>query len=456
MASDSFTDTNGTTLPAHDSNWINMSASYAAADLTIQSNQVRPPTWGDGAGAAYSNGQSADQESQIVWKGASNAVHTRFVSVRAAGTGTNRGYYAKWHNSSGGNFTSVAIEKDGTFLAQNAAISYAVASDHTVKITATDNGGNVDLEVFIDGTSELTHTDTTSVFTDGYPGFGVIPLGTPLDAESDDWEDGILAGGSTVSISASGSVTATGESTVDSPASVGASGQVDWVGEATSIIDAESEVNATASVTMDAEATVGTNSDINAAGQIVWTGEDAGSGTTDAAFNIEAYGFFYPGTQGTLFTAEGEATSAADLDINGGGLVVAAGESAIATDINLNASSSITMAAEATGEADVDINSTAAVIFGGEGLAAGESDFTVTATSQADWVGEGDEEAVPEVDSATEAGGGGGGWPSKEHYRRKKRLKQQQEQEFMELIALAMPQILAEIQRISVSNITYH
>jgi len=202
MSSDSFTNSDGTTLPSHDANWADQDAAYAAADLTIQSNRARPPTWGNGAGAGYSNGQPADQDSYALFPYGAAAETKRFVSVRSIGTGNGRGYTASWHSFDATNYIGLKVEKDGTWLAQTLGLTYPIINDHTIGITARDNGANVDLVAYVDTVSTVTYTDTTSVFTDGVPGIGCIATGIPTDSEFDDWTDNI-SGSASYSISGS-------------------------------------------------------------------------------------------------------------------------------------------------------------------------------------------------------------------------------------------------------------
>ena len=85
MASDSFTDSNGTGLESHDANWAEAASGYPVTTLEINSNIVEhESTWQDSS-AAYT--ASSEEDSQIVFVGGSSLA-VRHVACRMdTGTG---------------------------------------------------------------------------------------------------------------------------------------------------------------------------------------------------------------------------------------------------------------------------------------------------------------------------------------------------------------------------------
>jgi len=194
MASDSFTDTNGTALTTHDSNWADADSTYVVANYEIQSNLVRGNNDFNYCGARYTT--SSVDLSQVVFKAGSYPNNAKYVIVRADGT-TNRGYTFTFAGLSTDTFTSVTLRKNGTFLSGSGSKSISRLSDQTVKITASGTT-TVTVKGFVAGTEEITYDDSTSPLSSGNPGFCALTdtAATLSDyTDMDDWTDGVAAAG---------------------------------------------------------------------------------------------------------------------------------------------------------------------------------------------------------------------------------------------------------------------
>lgn len=194
MASDSFTNDDDTALATHDSNWGDLGG-WNVSDLEINTNQVQGATDFTWCGARYTT--STEDVCQIVFKTGTTIATYQRVHVRA--TGSHTGYSAAFGGGSGGNWTDLTFYKNDSFLAGTGGYTISQASDHTMKITAADNGGNVDLELFIDTVSELTTSDTSAVYTSGSPGFLIRRenAASAADTRMDDFDD-LASGGVTI------------------------------------------------------------------------------------------------------------------------------------------------------------------------------------------------------------------------------------------------------------------
>lgn len=204
MASDSFTNTDGTALSTHDAAWTK-SNGYTAS-VTIQSNQARGP---DFANCAYHYAGSGANESQIVKKAYSALANNRFAVTVRAGTGT-LGYNLRLRGLSGDNFTEAAVYKNTTYVASSTGLSISRLSDITMKITATANASDQDIRIWINSTqltfnySEAGTTYSGQVLTDpsantpitgGDPGFFNNSSAAQAENWWDDWTDNVSAGG---------------------------------------------------------------------------------------------------------------------------------------------------------------------------------------------------------------------------------------------------------------------
>jgi hypothetical protein len=195
VATDNFTGTNGTTLYTHDNKWTDSAGNVTAenTDAEINSNQLRPAgEWVIGGGY-YNNSQSADpQMSQFVVKGTAAARVYRYIAVRM-GASTN-GYAVRYSESSGSNYTTLEVLKDGSWIGTISSRTDAYANDITLKIEASGTSTTT-IKVYINGTQAGSDiTDSSSPITTGYPGFIIMGDGTQLNI-IDDWTDGVAAGG---------------------------------------------------------------------------------------------------------------------------------------------------------------------------------------------------------------------------------------------------------------------
>jgi len=81
MASDNFTDSDGTGLESHDANWTSIGGNYVVTNYEINSNRCETEAAWQYAGA-YNAGSSAD-DSQIIFAGGASATPTiRHVAAR--------------------------------------------------------------------------------------------------------------------------------------------------------------------------------------------------------------------------------------------------------------------------------------------------------------------------------------------------------------------------------------
>lgn len=185
-ASDSCTDADGTALATHDANWTQVNSTYAVANLKIASNKCTT-TSNFAQGSAYYNASSVDT-SQIVMKAATSAISgAKFVAVRMGSS--QFGYSAAFATASGGNWTVMVIRKNNSFYTSISG-SWAMASDHTVKITVSGTS-TVTINVTVDGTDiGSISSDSSSPIGSGHPGFYETGGGTAGDQDYDDWTDG--------------------------------------------------------------------------------------------------------------------------------------------------------------------------------------------------------------------------------------------------------------------------
>lgn len=209
MATDSFTNSDGTALATHNANWS------LAASLTdtasINSNAVRNTT-GFRNVAYYYSASSADN-CQFLKKGNSGMSGVRHnVCVRANAT---RFGYALRLSTTGGTHDAWTVTKNNVQCGGgNLTSTIADTADYTMLIRATANGGNQEIRVWINGVQEaftfasgtgFTRIDSnmalqddgtgTAVLTDGSPGFHNTSSATQADGAWDDYDDLVSAAG---------------------------------------------------------------------------------------------------------------------------------------------------------------------------------------------------------------------------------------------------------------------
>ena len=186
--SDTFTDSDDTLLATHNSNWVDIGSPYVASQCEVISNAIRVVSDYPHCGVMYNT--SSSDVSQIVVKAYTDQTVEKGPCVRAGnGAGDQlMGYCAYLLNASGGNWTEATIYKSGSYLGAFTALSYAQASDHTLKLTASGTS-TVTLELFVDGASLGTKTDATSPHTSGKPAFRTRGNVVASQSDVDSWQD---------------------------------------------------------------------------------------------------------------------------------------------------------------------------------------------------------------------------------------------------------------------------
>ncbi len=204
MASDSFTNSDGTALATHDANWATVTSFTGA--VTIQSNQARGP---DFAASCYRYTASSADDSQVVKKAHAALGNNRFGVCIRAGAST-IGYSLRLRGLSGDNFTAAAVYKGTTYVASSGAISISRLSDITLRIQATTNASDQDIRAWVNasaitfGYSEggttysgqvLTDPSANTPITSGSPGI-LFNNNSAAQADTffDDWTDLASAG----------------------------------------------------------------------------------------------------------------------------------------------------------------------------------------------------------------------------------------------------------------------
>ena len=188
MASDTFTDSNGTALESHDAKWTSIGGAYVVTWREINNNIAEHEATWKTSGCYYDDGQSEDQECQMVLVGGSSSAN-RHVCVRCdAGV---RGYGVHLGGVSGANFLAAYFTDDGGWR-QTHNGSWATASSHTLKVVATGNA-DVVVDMYINdmGTFVDQWTDSDGELTGGHPGMWTSEASAVIDTRYDDWTDNI-------------------------------------------------------------------------------------------------------------------------------------------------------------------------------------------------------------------------------------------------------------------------
>ena len=184
MASDTFTDSDGTALESHDANWTSVNATYPVTNCEINGNVCEHEAAWRRSGAYYAG--SSEDTSEIVFVGGVSTLK-RSVAVRMGAD--QRGYGVVPDVVVGANFTRVSVAANGVWHDSTNTGDYAWASDHTVRITVSGSDP-VEIAVTIDGDAITIDDDTTSLIGAGSPGFWIGEAGTVADSRFDDWTDG--------------------------------------------------------------------------------------------------------------------------------------------------------------------------------------------------------------------------------------------------------------------------
>lgn len=194
MATDPFTDSNGTYLTPHDAKWINVTSGYGTDDAVINNNILEADGAWQGYGGLYNDGQPDDQLSQMTFVGDAGIAGAAYRKALARATKDSTfGYVAYFNAVSGGNYTSITILKNTTWASSASGLSYPVADDLTFKISATWQSTTT-VEVIVDDVEKLSWADSSSPILSGLPGFKVDGPQYVLESRIDDWTDGIAAG----------------------------------------------------------------------------------------------------------------------------------------------------------------------------------------------------------------------------------------------------------------------
>jgi hypothetical protein len=183
---DAFAGTNGTLLSAHSANWANC-GTLLVSRFQIHTNAANPNVW-DAAGAR--NTASTSDSSQITIAG--TASHDRDdTRANVRSSATSQGYGASFTvDSPHTSWNDIALFKDGEYLHEfELSEDWAYADLHTIRLEARDLGTTVVLEVWVDGVSIGTFTDTSDTLPKGNPGFCYTGANDPTTVFIDDWTD---------------------------------------------------------------------------------------------------------------------------------------------------------------------------------------------------------------------------------------------------------------------------
>lgn len=207
MASDSFTDSDGTALASHTAGGVTWALASGSANTTINSNMLDIALWTRN----WWRSDSTEDRSLITYKGGIGVNNLVKASIRTPTSG--KGYDAFFSANSGGNWTTCQISEGGAWRASG-TVSYATASDHVLEIVGTEDGSDLTLDVYVDGTRAKTWTDTTPTAA-GYSGFALDnDTGTARYGCADDWSDGAASGVEGSAAITLGALTVAGEADV--------------------------------------------------------------------------------------------------------------------------------------------------------------------------------------------------------------------------------------------------
>ncbi len=187
---DAFTDTDAVHVLDHHmtyngtSHWT-CSLGAAPDGFVINTNAVQGGAWADSNHAFYS--PSTVDSSQITHKASTPTAAAVKACVRMPAN--NSGYCVGLSTISGANYTTVDVTKNGVYLSGWGSVTYATASDHTVKITASGTT-TVTISVWIDG-GEMASTlsDSTTPLGAGNSGFQVVNNNGSARIMLDDYTD---------------------------------------------------------------------------------------------------------------------------------------------------------------------------------------------------------------------------------------------------------------------------
>jgi len=158
--------------------------SEVITDLKVASNVVDVEyDWSYGS-ARYST--SSSDTSQILAKALADNGGKQGACVRMGAAAT--GYCLFMMTYTGGNWTQITLQKNGSWIWDESDHTWSGTSDHTLKITASGTS-TVSFRVWVDNV-EITGvtSDTTDTLTSGNPGF-TVGSGSSAHPKMDNWQD---------------------------------------------------------------------------------------------------------------------------------------------------------------------------------------------------------------------------------------------------------------------------
>ena len=200
MANDTFTNTNGTALDTHNSDWTAASPS-STMDFEIQSNAAQSTNgkkWTNPIGVMNTGGDA--DISELVGLDLTNGASSGYNRPACRMSTTSRGYNVSI-SENGTNITALAINRHTTSsVASTGAISVGDATNCDVAVTAEDESGDVRVKVYVDQAEELSFLDTdaakiTSGTGSGWLAYAAGTTGTDAVSEWRDTVGGEAGGG---------------------------------------------------------------------------------------------------------------------------------------------------------------------------------------------------------------------------------------------------------------------
>lgn len=181
MATDAFTNVNGTLLSAHaagGNTWAPLSAGEVFGEITGNRADC-----GSGFNVSARASNSTSLYSQIVFKAGAYGAESKTLCVRADAASERFGYCIQCYDPPdvNGVFSTLVLRKDAGFLT-GAPVSMDRDVDHTVAIKLTPSGGDIIIEGWLDGVA-LVWNETLPGFS-GPPGtqFTDTAANTPIAA----------------------------------------------------------------------------------------------------------------------------------------------------------------------------------------------------------------------------------------------------------------------------------
>jgi len=189
MASDAFTNTNFTTLPTHDVNWVVNQGTYYIFSNAAYGNDA-------GSNIAGYTGQSpsVDQSSEIVVGAITGFVYTG-VGVHIATDGSANCYFLRCDDGTDGLVGGSTVS--GTSNNDKASSSESLAVSDTLRLEVTVSGSTATLTAFINDV-EITSGGFSTAWTDTdhtSGDYGVTHFSNSSASRATSWEGLDLGGG---------------------------------------------------------------------------------------------------------------------------------------------------------------------------------------------------------------------------------------------------------------------